>query len=172
MDHIAWWPVIFALTIATISDLRSRRIPNCLVFPFLLAGIVVSGIVEGGRGLEHSLEGIGLAALLLGPLYLMGGMGMGDVKLCASVGAWVGPHQLIFTLVFMGLAGGLFAFGWAICGGFLTEALSGAGDVIFGLPKRGLRPHPTLVLTNPATRKIPYVPAIAIGTILSFFTLP
>lgn len=171
MHSIAWWPTIFALIVATVSDLRSRRIPNWLVFPFLAAGIGASGILEGWIGLEHSLEGVLLAAVLLGPLYVLGGMGMGDVKLCASMGAWIGPHQLVFALVFMGLAGGLMAFAWAICGGFLKESLGGAGDLIFGLRKRGFRPHATLVLSNPAARKMPYAPAIAIGTILSFFAL-
>jgi prepilin peptidase CpaA len=60
---------------------------------------------------------------------------------------------------------------WAICGGFLKESLSGAGDLIWGFGKRGLRPHPTLVLGNPRARKMPYAPAIAIGTIFSFLAL-
>jgi prepilin peptidase CpaA len=64
------------------------------------------------------------------------------------------------------------AFLWAVRGGFLKESLSGAGDLVFGLRKRGLRPHATLVLTNPSARKMPYAPAIAIGTIFSFLALP
>jgi prepilin peptidase CpaA len=171
MHSIAWWPTIFALVVATASDLRSRRIPNWLVFPFLVAGIGVCGFVDGWSGLAHSLEGVLLAALLLSPLYFLGGMGMGDVKLCASMGAWIGPNQLVFALVFMGLAGGFMAFAWAICGGFLKESLSGTSDLLFGFRKRGFRPHATLVLSNPAARKMPYAPAIAIGTILSFFAL-
>jgi len=46
----------------------------------------------------------------------------------------------------------------------------GAGDLVFGLPKLGLRPHPEMVLSNPLARKMPYAPAIAIGTIVSFFS--
>jgi prepilin peptidase CpaA len=160
------------VTIASASDIRSRRIPNWLVFPFLAAGIIVSTFVSGWSGLAHSILGVLLAAFLMGLLYVLGGMGMGDVKLCASVGAWIGPHQLVFALMFMGLAGGVMALGWAICGGFLKESLSGTSDLIFGFRKRGFRPHATLVLANPSTRKMPYAPAIAIGAILSFFALP
>ena len=72
----------------------------------------------------------------------------------------------------MGLAGGVMAFVWALLGGFLKETLSGTGDLIFGFRKRGFRPHATLVLTNPSTRRLPYAPAIAIGAILSFFAVP
>jgi prepilin peptidase CpaA len=169
MQTIAWWPVVTVLTIATITDLRSHRIPNWLVFPFLLAGMVVSTLVNGWRGLGDSFLGILLAAVLMGMLYVLGGMGMGDVKLCAAVGAWVGPHQLAFSLAFMGLAGGVMALGWALRHGSLGKSLAGAGDLIFGAGKRGLRRHPTLVLTNPAAQRMPYAPAIAVGAIFSFF---
>jgi prepilin peptidase CpaA len=96
-------------------------------------------------------------------------MGMGDVKLCAAIGAWIGPAQLLIALVMTGIAGGIMALGWAIAGGFVGELFQGTGDLIVGVGKRGLRPHPELVLTNPLTRKMPYAPAIAIGTIFSFF---
>jgi prepilin peptidase CpaA len=76
------------------------------------------------------------------------------------------------ALVIMGLAGGVMALFWAIRGGFLKESLSGAGDLVFGLRKRGLRPHARLILANPSARTMPYAPAIAIGTIVSFFSLP
>jgi prepilin peptidase CpaA len=99
----------------------------------------------------------------------MGGMGMGDVKLCAAIGAWIGPAQLLTALVITGIAGGIMALGWALAGGFLGELFQGTGDLIAGFGKRGLRPHPDLVLANPLTRKMPYAPAIAIGTIFSFF---
>jgi prepilin peptidase CpaA len=169
MQTIAWWPTVLVMMVAALTDIRSQRIPNWLVFPFLLAGFVVSTVVDGWGGLTRSMLGVLIAVTLMGLLYVLGGMGMGDVKLCAGVGAWVGPHQLWFALAFMGLAGGLMAFGWAICGGFLRDSLAGAGDLIFGFGKRGLRPHPALVLSNPAARRMPYAPAIAVGALLSFF---
>ena len=170
MHSIAWWPTLIVLAIATFTDLRSRRIPNWLVFPFLLAGIVVSGWLHGWHGIWQSLAGLGLAALLFGILFFMGGMGMGDVKLCAAIGAWVGPHQLLTALVLTGITGGIMAVCWAAAGGFLGDLFKGSGDLIFGLKDRGMRPHPELVLANPKTRKLPYAPAIAIGTLVSFFS--
>ena len=172
MHSIAWWPTLIALIIATVTDLRSRRIPNWLVFPFLSAGLVVAAIVHGWRGVGQSVLGVLLAALLLGVLYSLGGMGMGDLKLCAAIGAWIGPGQLITALVIMGIAGGIIAIVWAACGGFLKETLNGTSELVFGVKERGFRPHSKLVLTNPLARKMPYAPAIAIGTISSFFALP
>jgi len=169
MHSIAWWPTLVVVAIATFTDLRSRRIPNWLVLPFLLAGIIVSTGIHGWTGLAQSLEGIGLGALLFGILYWMGGMGMGDVKLVAAIGAWIGPSQLGFALVITGITGGIMALCWAAAGGFLGELFSGTGELIFGMKERGMRPPRDLVLSNPATRKLPYAPAIAIGTLVSFF---
>jgi prepilin peptidase CpaA len=170
MHSLAWWPTLIVLAVATFTDLRSRRIPNWLVLPFLLAGIALSAWLHGWSGVGHSLAGMGLGALLFGVLCWMGGMGMGDVKLCAAIGAWIGPAQLLVALVVTGIAGGLMALCWAAAGGFLGDLFKGTGDLIFGLKQRGLRPHPELVLNNPLTRKMPYAPAIAIGTLVSFFS--
>jgi len=169
MHSIAWWPTLVVVAIATFTDLRSRRIPNWLVLPFLLVGIIVSTGIHGWTGLAQSLEGIGLGGLLFGILYWMGGMGMGDVKLVAAIGAWIGPSQLGFALVITGITGGIMALCWAAAGGFLGELFSGTGELIFGMKERGMRTPPELVLSNPATRKLPYAPAIAIGTLVSFF---
>jgi prepilin peptidase CpaA len=170
MHSIAWWPTLIVLAVAIITDLHSRRIPNWLVLPFMLAGIVVSARLDGWHGISQSLSGLGLGALLFGILFCMGGMGMGDVKLCAAIGAWIGPAQLFLALVLTGLAGGLMALCWALRGAFLGDLFKGSGDLLLGLKQRRMRPHPELVLTNPLTRKMPYAPAIAIGTLLSFFS--
>jgi prepilin peptidase CpaA len=170
MDSIAWWPTLVVLAIATFTDVRTCRIPNWLVLPFLVVGVAVSGWTHGWHGVGQSLLGIGLGTIVLGFFCWMGGMGMGDLKLCAAVGAWIGPAQLLVALVLTGIAGGIMALCWAIGGGFVGELLNGTGELIFGLRKRGLRPHPELVLDNPLTRKMPYAPAIAIGTLISFFS--
>lgn len=169
MHSIALWPTVAVLAVATFTDLRSRRIPNWLVFPFCLAGLAVSSVLRGWAGLGHSLEGMVLGLVVFGVVACLGGMGMGDVKLCAAIGAWIGPGQLMIALVITGVAGGVMALCWAAAGGFLGELLQGTGDLLAGFGKRGLRPHPELVLANPLTRKMPYAPAIAIGTLFSFF---
>jgi prepilin peptidase CpaA len=170
MHWIAWWPTVAVLAIATFTDLRSRRIPNWLVVPFMAAGLVVSAVQAGWHGLAHSLGGLALAGVTFGVLAVMGGMGMGDVKLCAAIGAWIWSRQMLLALVLTGIAGGVMALAWAAFGGFLGELFSNTGSLIFGAGKRGLEPHPELNLDNPLTRKMPYAPAIAIGTLMSFFS--
>ena len=169
MHSVAWWPTVIVVTIATITDLRSRRIPNWLVLPFLVAGIATLSWLHGWQGLRQSLSGLALGGLLFGIIGVMGGMGMGDVKLCAAIGAWIGPSQMFMALVVTALAGGIMALCWAVAGGFLGEMFKNIADLILSVKDRGLRPHPELVLDNPRARKMPYAPAIAIGTLVSFF---
>ncbi len=149
------------------------------MLPFLLAGIAVSpwrqnwpgiGRGLGWHGIGQSLAGLGLGILIYGFLFWMGGMGAGDVKLCAAIGAWIGPGQLLIALVIAGMAGGIMVLCWAAFGGFFKELFTGAGDLVFGWKERGLQRDPDLVLTNPLKRKMPYAPAIAIGTLISFFS--
>lgn len=165
----AWWPVVLVMMTATVTDLRSRRIPNWLVFPFMVAGLLLSSWEGGWAGVAQSLEGFALGAAVYGVFNWMGGMGMGDVKLCAAAGCWIGPGQQFSAMLFTALIGGLMAFGWALYRGFLGQLFTGSSELLFGFGKRGIAPHPELTLSNPETRKMPYAPAIAIGTLLSFF---
>jgi prepilin peptidase CpaA len=105
-----------------------------------------------------------LALLIYGFLFWMGGMGAGDVKLCAAIGAWIGPSQLLIALVLTALVGGAMALVWAAQGGFLKELFQHTGGLIFSAKERG-----EAILSNPRRRKMPYAPAIAIGTLISFF---
>ena len=161
---IAWWPTVIVLGVAVFTDLRSRRIPNWLVLPFLPLGIAVSAWFHGWHGVVQSLEGAGVGILVFGVFFVMGGMGAGDVKLCAAIGAWIGPGQLFIALVLTGLAGGVMVIAWAAYAGFLKDLFRGTGDLMFGGAKRE-----EVTLSNPLRRKMPYAPAIAIGTLFSFF---
>jgi len=165
MQPIAWWPTLLTVSIAAVADLRSRRIPNWLVGSSLLGAFVTAVATDGAGGLGRSVAGAALGGAILGVLYLMGGMGMGDVKLCAAVGAWIGITQLMMALVVMGVAGGVMALAYAAWGGFLKQTLGGAGALVCSF---GRRRNAALTLDSPGARSIPYAPAIAIGTIFSF----
>ena len=171
MHSIAWWPTVLVLAVSTFTDLRSRRIPNWLVLPFLAAGIALSLGPKrwDGIGIGPSLAGAAMGLVLFGILAWMGGMGMGDVKLCAALGAWLGPKQLLLALVLTGITGGIMAVSWAVAGGFAGELFTGTSNFLFGWSKRGMKGDSELTLSNPKAHKMPYAPAIAIGTLISFF---
>jgi prepilin peptidase CpaA len=76
---------------ACVTDLRSRRIPNVLTFGASAAAVLFLGVSAGWAGVLWSLEGWAVGCLFFLPWFLLGGMGAGDVKLLAALGAWVGP---------------------------------------------------------------------------------
>jgi prepilin peptidase CpaA len=169
MQTVAWWPTLIILVVATVVDIRSRRIPNWLSLPFLMIGLAGSAIRGGLPALGQSVAGIGVAVALTGILCYLRGLGMGDLKLCAAVGAWIGPGQLLFALIATGIAGGVMGVGYALWHGSLGKSFDGTAELLSGFRKRGLRPHPVIAMENRQRLKMPYAPAIAIGTIFSFF---
>ena len=77
---------------AAYIDGKQLRVPNWLTFPMILSGMAYNTYV-GGWGWDGFLMAfvgtiVGIMTLL--PLRLVGGMGMGDVKLMAGIGAWLG----------------------------------------------------------------------------------
>src|ERR1039457_771480 len=106
MHSIAWWPSFVVLVTATGIDLYARRVPNWLAVPYLLSGVLVQSAMGGLSGGGRSLAGVGLAVLLFGPPCFLRAMGMGDLKLAAGVGAWIGPSQFLFAFVVTAIVGG------------------------------------------------------------------
>ena len=70
-----------------------------------------------------------------------------------------------------GIVGGIWVLVWAVYAGFLAELFKGTGDLALGWVGRGKLQDPEMTLDNPLRRKMPYAPAIAIGTLLSFFAV-
>lgn len=170
MSSFTCWSIAILVLTAALIDLRSRRIPNWLVFPFLAAGMVSSTIDGGARGALQSLEGISLAVIIMGIPVGLKGLGMGDLKLCAAVGAWAGPWRLMTALTATGIAGGLVAVIWIARRRLIARSLDRTGDLLVSLWRKGPRAHATIHLDNPLANKLPYAPAIAIGTLFSLLS--
>lgn len=89
---------LFAALVAVTTDLRGLRIPNILTLPLLLCGIAYHTFAEGGPGTLASGSGLFAGFIVLLPLYVIGAMGAGDLKLSAALGAWLGPLATLETL--------------------------------------------------------------------------
>jgi prepilin peptidase CpaA len=169
MDSVAWWPSVGVLFAASIIDIYTRRIPNWLVLPFLISGLLVRSVLGGLPSAGTSIAGIGLACILFGVPCLLRGMGMGDLKLAAAVGAWIGPGQLFLAFIVTGIVGGTFAVCYALWHKALGRCLDGTTDLLAQFASCRIRPHEQIRLGNSNALSIPYAPAIAIGTLFSFF---
>ena len=71
-------------------DGKELRVPNWLTFPMILTGLIYGTCVGGLPGLGAALLGMVVGLITMLPIYAVGGMGAGDVKLMAGLGAWLG----------------------------------------------------------------------------------
>jgi prepilin signal peptidase PulO-like enzyme (type II secretory pathway) len=100
--HTAAAGVLAALAV---HDVRTRRVPNVVVYPALLAGVLVPGAF-GTATLATALAGGAAAggALLALALLGRGAMGMGDVKTMAFCGLLLGPGPALAALALASVA--------------------------------------------------------------------
>lgn len=109
-----WGVVIGASLVGAVLDLRTRRIPNVLCGPLLVAGLVWSIWCGGVEGLVEAAAASVVLALPFVIMFLLGGGGAGDAKLMAGIGAWLGLKQGIIVLGCVCVAGGILAIATAI----------------------------------------------------------
>jgi prepilin peptidase CpaA len=100
--------LIASLALAFI-DVCKYKIYNVFTYPLLLAGLVYHAVVGGTPDLADSLLGTLLGFGILLPFYVLGGMGGGDVKLMAAVGAWLGLPLTFLVFLTSSLAAGFYA---------------------------------------------------------------
>jgi len=103
------WVVTITLIVAAWIDGKQLKVPNWNTFPMILSGWAYCTAMWGWEGLGYSLLGtvVGLALLL--PAYMIGGMGAGDVKLLAGVGAWTGGMVTFYAFCWSAIIGGVLA---------------------------------------------------------------
>jgi prepilin peptidase CpaA len=153
--------------IAVVTDLRERRIPNWLTGSGVLIGLTLAAIETGGFP-TAALVGVVTALAIAFPLFALGGVGAGDVKLLAAVGAFVGPGGLLPVIIYGGLAGGVLALGSAVRRGVLVPVLVSSLGLLLHLVtlgRRGERP----TLATPGAHSVPYGVAIAVGAVAAWF---
>jgi prepilin peptidase CpaA len=157
-------PIAVVVGIAIITDLRSRRIPNTLTFPALGAALMIRFVIQGWLGLGLALAGAVIAPGILLLIHLGKGIGMGDLKLAAAVGAFFGPIPAAVAMLATGVIGGVFALALLMRRGQILADLFGL--FLMGLPflknRNILNPSASL---SPAVVTMPYGVAIAIGSL-------
>jgi prepilin peptidase CpaA len=145
------------LAAAVANDIYSRRIPNSLVAITLVSGIALHAAYLGGDGLVTALTGSVVGLLIFIPFYAIGGLGAGDVKLLAAVGAFLGPWAIglagLTTLVVGGILG-LSVLLWQRIGVVLAARFLSI---------------PPAVLSDSKSESIPYSIAIAAGVLITIF---
>src|SRR5581483_12325541 len=124
-------PVLLAVAItAGVYDIRSRRIPNWVALTGLLLGLIGNTAIFHLPGLRAAVLGMGLALLVYFPLYLVRGMGAGDVKLMGAIGAITGPGNWIVIFIITALLGGACALALVLWRGALPRTLGNLAFIV------------------------------------------
>jgi prepilin peptidase CpaA len=155
------------LSIAVVTDVRERRIPNRLTLSGGLLGIVLGALAVGGFPVS-SLAGAAIALIVAFPFFALGGLGAGDAKLLAMVGTFVGPAGLLPVVLYGGIAGGLLALGSSLRRGTIIPLLLRSRDLFVYLVTFGSR-GTRWSLDDPGAEAVPYGVAIAVGALGAWF---
>ena len=150
------------LIVATVVDLRTRRIPNVLTGTMAGAGLGLAAFGVGGISVGAAVLGCLIGLVLMLPGHALGATGAGDVKLMAAVGSLLGPLVIVNAVLFTAIAGGVLAVTVAIQRRRLGTTLAGTGRMI-AAPTDVKR---EVAAGTPAGR-FAYGPAIAAGSMLA-----
>ncbi len=107
-----------ALVAITFIDIDHMIIPNVISIPGVAVGLVGQALIPGGdvvQGLLGVLIGGGGLLAVAGLYYLIRrveGMGLGDVKLLAMIGAFTGPMAILQTILVGSLFGSVIGIAW------------------------------------------------------------
>ncbi len=159
--------LVLLVSVAAALDLGTRRIPNALTLGGFLLALGLR-LFAGVPALTEGLLGALIAFAVSFPLFLLGGMGGGDVKLLSAVGAFLGPHRLWIALLAMALAGGVLALGMAVARRRLLSSLMGMFRVLRHMTLRAVGIEGTgavATLSSPDAVAVPYGVAIAVGAL-------
>ena len=98
---LAWELPLAAVLVAVAAiDLDHQIIPNKIVYPTLVWGVVSALLIRPSDTLELIAWGAGAFAFLLAAALIRpGGMGMGDVKLAGAMGLYLGSSVLPALLI-------------------------------------------------------------------------
>ena len=171
MELTGDWVLTAVVLLAATWDMKWRRIPNWLTAPAFVLALALRVPMGSGLLLDGFLAAL-IAFALSVPVFALGGLGGGDVKLLAAVGAFLGVDRLWGALLVTVLVGGGFALWAVIRQGRGQETLANMYIMITNLRSRdaytgwkGEEGDAPLTVRSAGAITRPYGVAIAAGAI-------
>ena len=169
MTSLATGAIVIVGAAACVTDLHSRRIPNWLTFGAAAAALATHYASNGTVGAQAAMSGWATGLFLFMPLFLLGGMGAGDVKLLAALGAWLGPADALWLAIYSSMAGGLMAVVVSLRHGYLATAFKNIGALGRFWWTVGPRPMEALTLERATAPKLAYAVPMFVGVLVTLW---
>ncbi len=146
--------LVFAAACAA-TDLRSRRIPNWLTVGGVVSGFGLHVWRAGWEGLGFAGLGFGAAMGIYAVLFLLRGMGAGDLKMMAGMGAIIGWNNWLLLFVLSAVIGGAVAVIVIVARGRVAQTW------------RNLRRLPEQKLGLADSLALPHAPVVAVAAVFT-----
>lgn len=157
--------LLFSLTILLgYFDIKYRRIPNKIILPTLICGLLLNTFWQGWNGLQSSITGCLLAFALMLILHFFGAMGAGDVKLFGAIGSIIGIGLVLKTFIVIVLLGAVLAMISMFYTGTVRVTIQRVYLILVGFLPGWKMPRYEV---TPDRHTIPYGVAITLGTLIS-----
>lgn len=163
--------LIVLVIFCSATDLSMRRVPNAVLLPALMTALFLNGVGNGLAGLADSLAGLAIGIFMLMPLYVLGRMGAGDLKLLGVVGSILGAWGAIvagFATMIAGGALGILYLAWLLIRRDVVSRILRLACFITG---KKTAPGDAMSLQTVRAAEIPYAVAIAAGTLATLVYL-
>ena len=161
---------VIAALLGAYFDVISARIPNRLTYPAIVLGLILRLVFLGWRGLGSGVLGLLVCGGLFFILFAIRALGGGDVKLMATVGAWIGVGHTGTALIVCAIAGGIIAMGYVVLHKRYQTTFSNVASIMKFHAVSGVKPHPEINLSSAKAVRMPYGVAIAAGAVATLIT--
>jgi prepilin peptidase CpaA len=155
------------LVVAAVIDGRTFRVPNWLTVGGMVAGLILNTALPMQTGILSALAGLATGLVILLPLYAVGVMGAGDVKLMAAVGAFLGLPEILFAVLGSLIAGGIAAVAFGLYRRAFGRMTGNVVEIVQSMAFAVIAGHrPTSVMAGrTSVGNLPYGISIAAGTL-------
>jgi prepilin peptidase CpaA len=160
--------LMIVLIMSALFDYREHRIPNFLSLSGWVLGPLLYVALWGMMGLKLSLLGFAVVLLLTFPLWLLGWLGAGDVKLMGSVGALVGSSNVLLVLLCIALSGLVFSIS-VIAYQKVSPTQREVGTETGDCEELDSGHEPATLRGKGGQKQIPYAIPIAFGTLIGLY---
>lgn len=127
------------LVLSAYADMRWKRIPNLLIIAGGIGCLMVRFQLQGVNGIKMALLYLMFTVLVFFPIFLIGGIGAGDIKLFAIIAAMHGMERLLWVLVVMFVIAAGYGIKLLICQGVFCKRLELLLTYAIGRCKAGRR---------------------------------